>query len=82
MNESTFKRPDFTFNFVTSCDCHPSDCTSEYVRGAAGRSDDVTGLVTSGLPAVTVLVGVFRRSSGEPVMGVVTQPFSRLQGDG
>ncbi|KAF0291741.1 Inositol polyphosphate 1-phosphatase [Amphibalanus amphitrite] len=60
----------------------PIDCTSEYVRGAPAYTDDVTRLVTSGLPAVTVLVGVFRRSSGRPVMGVVTQPFGNQNSDG
>ena len=58
------------------------------MRGPAGSTDDVTddvtggGVVTSGLPAVTVLVGVFRRSTGRPALGVVTQPFGHRTGDG
>jgi inositol polyphosphate 1-phosphatase len=28
-----------------------------------------------GLPVVTVLIGVFDRTSGKPIAGVVNQPF-------
>ncbi|XP_028302840.1 inositol polyphosphate 1-phosphatase [Gouania willdenowi] len=53
----------------------PIDATSQYIEGyeevlVEGR------LSPSGLHCVLVLIGVFLRSTGEPVMGVINQPFN------
>ena len=38
--------------------------------------EKVDGIVVSGLPCATVLIGVFHRETGLPVAGVINQPFS------
>lgn len=52
-----------------------SDATSQYIEGreeaaAEGR------LCPSGLQCALVLIGVYLRATGEPVMGVINQPFN------
>jgi len=42
---------------------------------------EMDGIVVSGLPCATVLIGVFHRESGLPVAGVINQPFSSLVQD-
>lgn len=37
--------------------------------------DDATGVHLSGLQCVTVLIGVYLKSTGIPIMGVINQPF-------
>lgn len=37
--------------------------------------EKVDGIVVSGLPCATVLIGVFHRETGLPVAGVINQPF-------
>ncbi|XP_028854564.1 inositol polyphosphate 1-phosphatase [Denticeps clupeoides] len=52
----------------------PIDGTSQYIEG----KEDVTtdgGICPSGLPCALVLIGVYLRATGEPVMGVINQPF-------
>lgn len=56
-----------------------SDSTSEYMSNSPG--EEIDGIVTSGLPCATVLIGVFHRESGLPVAGVINQPFSSLRQD-
>ncbi|KAF6206845.1 hypothetical protein GE061_018081 [Apolygus lucorum] len=51
----------------------PIDSTSEYIQGRTGED---SGLVRTGLPCVTVLIGVFDRLTGAPLVGVVNQPFA------
>ena len=53
-----------------------SDSTSEYMSNSPG--EEIDGIVVSGLPCATVLIGVFHRESGLPVAGVINQPFSSL----
>lgn len=43
--------------------------------------EEVDGIVVSGLPCATVLIGVFHRETGVPVAGVINQPFSTLTQD-
>ncbi|XP_053603888.1 inositol polyphosphate 1-phosphatase [Plodia interpunctella] len=50
----------------------PIDATAEFIAGVRGEAD-----ADHGLPCVTVLIGAFRRSTGEPVIGVINQPFFR-----
>jgi len=57
----------------------PIDGTNNYVRG----KDEIDALkietdevVAKGLPVVTVLIGVFSKSTGTPLAGVVNQPFA------
>lgn len=73
-------------NFLWSQDlcfcnvCNMSvDSTAEYISGGAMESD-ISGVYMSGLPCVTVLIGAFHRTSGQPVLGVVNQPFSQQEG--
>jgi len=53
----------------------PIDATSQYIKG--GEEEDVEeGLPpTKGLKVVTVLIGAYSLSSGQPCVGVVNQPF-------
>lgn len=48
----------------------PIDATSEFILGARGEAGE-----GHGLSCVTVLVGAYQRSTGEPVVGVINQPF-------
>ncbi|KAK7066740.1 Inositol monophosphatase, partial [Halocaridina rubra] len=47
--------------------------TGEYVNGKTGHSE--WNIYKYGLPCVTVLIGIYDRSTGNPVGGVVNQPF-------
>ncbi|KAI8424453.1 hypothetical protein MSG28_002938 [Choristoneura fumiferana] len=49
----------------------PIDATAEFIAGVKNK-DNPDG---SGLSCVTVLIGAFVKATGEPVMGVVNQPF-------
>lgn len=55
----------------------PIDSTSEYIAGNWG-DEDGSGLATSGLQCVCVLIGVHTLLEGAPVVGVVNQPFHHL----
>ncbi|RXG55026.1 hypothetical protein Avbf_14720 [Armadillidium vulgare] len=57
----------------------PIDSTSEYIHGNVGVIDPVSHIYHIGLPCVTVLVGVFDRISGQPVAGVINQPFAEKE---
>ena len=50
------------------------DSTADYIS-AMETVDEQTGLYLSGLRCVTVLIGVYKKSTGVPVLGVVNQPF-------
>ncbi|XP_036322736.1 inositol polyphosphate 1-phosphatase [Rhagoletis pomonella] len=52
----------------------PIDGTAEYISGDTIFTD-FPGITSTGLDCVTVLVGVYDRTTGEPVIGVVSQPF-------
>eukprot|EP01012_Entosiphon_sulcatum_P017390 TRINITY_DN22175_c0_g1_i1.p1 TRINITY_DN22175_c0_g1~~TRINITY_DN22175_c0_g1_i1.p1 ORF type:complete len:378 (+),score=74.21 TRINITY_DN22175_c0_g1_i1:53-1135(+) len=54
----------------------PIDGTNEYVKGKEPSADPDTGLFPSGLPVVSVLIGVFDRHTGLPLIGVVNRPFA------
>ncbi|KAK9504452.1 hypothetical protein O3M35_010778 [Rhynocoris fuscipes] len=56
----------------------PIDSTAEYIAGKDGVQD---GKVRNGLPCVTVLIGVFDRNTGEPIIGVINQPFYKNEQD-
>lgn len=58
----------------------PIDSTAEYISG--GGTGAISGLNSSGLGCVTVLIGVYRRDTGKPVIGIVNQPFFAVQPDG
>lgn len=57
----------------------PIDATSQYIEG---REEELQQgvLSPSGLHCALVLIGVYLRSSGEPVMGVINQPFNHKDG--
>lgn len=59
----------------------PIDATSQYIEG---REEELQQgvLSPSGLHCALVLIGVYLRNSGEPVMGVINQPFSHKDGSG
>lgn len=56
----------------------PIDSTANYIRGnreePTSPGDQV--MTSTGLSVVTVLIGVFSMKSGQPVIGVVNQPFA------
>lgn len=51
-----------------------SDATAEYISGDT-MFTDFPGITSTGLDCVTVLIGVYERDTGVPVIGVVAQPF-------
>ncbi|TNM88620.1 hypothetical protein fugu_004874 [Takifugu bimaculatus] len=53
----------------------PIDATSQYIEGREEVLEEGR-LFPSGLHCALVLIGVYLRSSGEPVMGVINQPFN------
>ncbi|XP_031565218.1 inositol polyphosphate 1-phosphatase-like [Actinia tenebrosa] len=53
----------------------PIDGTAEYISRAQGKTEN--GILSKGLPCATVLIGVFNKSTGEALGGVINQPFSR-----
>ena len=59
---------------------HPPDSTSNYIRGnRLGDEPTSAGdrmMTSKGLNVVTVLIGVFSMKSGQPVIGVINQPFA------
>ncbi|KAH3719090.1 inositol polyphosphate 1-phosphatase-like [Dreissena polymorpha] len=57
----------------------PIDSTAQYIQGDVGCEMD--GLVKEGLQCVAVLIGVYLKSSGLPIMGVINQPFCRVVND-
>ncbi|XP_068081847.1 inositol polyphosphate 1-phosphatase isoform X2 [Anabrus simplex] len=52
----------------------PIDSTAEYISGGQVPTT-VRDIHASGLSCVTVLIGVYNRLTGEPVIGIVNQPF-------
>ncbi|BFF90525.1 inositol polyphosphate 1-phosphatase [Drosophila madeirensis] len=52
----------------------PIDATAEYISGDT-MFTNFPGITSTGLDCVTVLIGVYERDTGIPVMGVVAQPF-------
>lgn len=55
----------------------PIDSTAEYIHGKDEDVEDGT-VCAYGLPCVTVLIGVYDKNTGDPVIGVVNQPFYKL----
>lgn len=51
------------------------DATSQYIEGREEVLKEGF-LCPSGLHCALVLIGVYLRSTGEPVMGVINQPFN------
>ncbi|XP_078321043.1 inositol polyphosphate 1-phosphatase-like isoform X1 [Crassostrea virginica] len=58
----------------------PIDSTAQYISGLCGVPDG-SGLVSCGLQCVVVLLGVFSKSSGLPLVGVCNRPFAQTTGD-
>jgi inositol polyphosphate 1-phosphatase len=50
------------------------DSTADYIN-AIELVDDKTGLHISGLRCVCVLIGVYKKSTRVPIMGIINQPF-------
>ncbi|XP_052466356.1 inositol polyphosphate 1-phosphatase isoform X2 [Carassius gibelio] len=59
----------------------PIDGTSQYIEGKEEEEPD-EGFCQSGLPCALVLIGVYLRSTGQPVMGVINQPFNHKDSTG
>ncbi|XP_030632944.1 inositol polyphosphate 1-phosphatase [Chanos chanos] len=59
----------------------PIDATSQYIEGKEEVAPE-GGFCSSGLPCALVLIGVYLRASGEPVMGVINQPFNQKDSTG
>lgn len=70
----------FTFPIVSETICYliffylhnliPLDATAEFIAGVRGEAEGERGL-----PCVTVLIGAYSRATGQPIMGVINQPF-------
>lgn len=56
----------------------PIDSTAQYIQGEVGIVTD--SLVSEGLQCVVVLIGVYNKKSGLPLIGVTNQPFYHLAG--
>ncbi|XP_043362426.1 inositol polyphosphate 1-phosphatase isoform X2 [Dermochelys coriacea] len=54
----------------------PIDSTNQYIRGQASVAP-IGGICPSGLRSALVLIGAYDRSSGDPVLGVINEPFFR-----
>ncbi|KAL3280327.1 hypothetical protein HHI36_017816 [Cryptolaemus montrouzieri] len=50
----------------------PIDSTAEYINAVDRKQDDIS---VSGLHCVTILIGAYDLETGEPVIGVINQPF-------
>ncbi|KAG6450901.1 hypothetical protein O3G_MSEX006829 [Manduca sexta] len=48
----------------------PIDATAEFIAGVRHTAN-----ADQGLPCVTILIGAYLKSTGEPIMGVINQPF-------
>ncbi|XP_023279365.1 inositol polyphosphate 1-phosphatase [Seriola lalandi dorsalis] len=59
----------------------PIDATSQYIEGREEVLEK-GHLSPSGLHCALVLIGVYLRSTGEPVMGVINQPFNYKDASG
>lgn len=53
----------------------PIDSTYQYIKGSADTKSN-QGIFPSGLQCVTILIGVYDTQTGEPLMGVINQPFT------
>lgn len=53
----------------------PIDATAEYIQ-AKEKYSKFPNIMASGLKCVTVLIGVFETVQGNPIIGVVNQPFA------
>lgn len=52
----------------------PIDATAEYIR-AQDKTTKYPNIMASGLACVTVLIGVYETVRGDPIIGVINQPF-------
>ncbi|XP_036388240.1 inositol polyphosphate 1-phosphatase isoform X2 [Megalops cyprinoides] len=56
----------------------PIDATSQYIEGREEKVPEGE-LCTSGLQCALVLIGIYHRATGEPIMGVINQPFAHRE---
>ncbi|XP_037953979.1 inositol polyphosphate 1-phosphatase-like [Teleopsis dalmanni] len=54
----------------------PIDATAEYISGDS-MFTNFPGITSTGLDCVTVLIGVYNRLTGIPIIGVISQPFQQ-----
>lgn len=52
----------------------PIDGTNEYIKGESKNSVHPK-IPASGLQCVTILIGVYEISTGNPIIGIINQPF-------
>jgi len=57
----------------------PIDSTANYIEG--GERGQIHQIHPVGLQVVTVLLGVYSKHTGEPILGVVNQPFHNKTGE-
>lgn len=70
---------DFFCLFFFNKSISPKDSTAEYISGIEETRREIS---ISGLRCVTVLIGAFNQETGEPIMGVVNQPFVHQNSNG
>ncbi|CAG5130796.1 unnamed protein product [Candidula unifasciata] len=66
---------------IDTSDCgiwiDPIDSTGQYIKGKKGKLSEC-GLVEDGLQCVAILIGLFQKSTGKPILGVAVQPFAEF----
>ncbi|XP_072334416.1 inositol polyphosphate 1-phosphatase-like isoform X2 [Scyliorhinus torazame] len=65
---------DYIFGEESNQFTNSLDSTFQYIKGYADEKPK-DGIYSKGLQCVTILIGVYNRSSGLPIMGVINQPF-------
>uniref|UniRef100_A0A182PX64 inositol-1,4-bisphosphate 1-phosphatase n=1 Tax=Anopheles epiroticus TaxID=199890 RepID=A0A182PX64_9DIPT len=58
----------------------PIDGTAEYIKGEE-KYTKYPNIVSSGLKCCTVLIGVYEKCQGTPIIGVINQPFAEKISD-
>ncbi|EDV26661.1 uncharacterized protein TRIADDRAFT_22251 [Trichoplax adhaerens] len=58
----------------------PLDGTNEYISQNVVEAQN--GIYSKGLQCVTVLIGIYHRTSGSPIAGVINQPFHQVLPNG
>ena len=59
----------------------PIDSTAEYIKGVDGNKFRHHGILVKGLQSAVILIGIFDRVTGEPILGVIYQPFGEKRRD-
>lgn len=78
--------PDYDWSDIDRIECDldmaslglwldPIDATAEYIQGK-DKTTRYEHIKANGLDCVTILLGVYETEGGQPIMGVINQPFA------